>query len=112
MALEDYFEPVFVQDWISKPDGFGGIIWGWGDGAKINVGFILNQSMEARIAEAQGIKSVYTIVSRPNCGLENTDVVRRERDGAMYRITSDFAESPDVAEEPMAQASAEKVVRA
>jgi len=110
MALEEFFEPVYVQDWISKPDGFGGIIWGLGDGAKIDVGFIQNQSIEARVAEFQGIRNIYTIVTRPGSGLEHQDVVRRVRDGAKYRITSDFNVSPNVADEEIAQASAEKVV--
>jgi hypothetical protein len=111
MALHDYFEPVYVQSWQAMTDGFGGVLWGWADGVEINVGFILDQSIEARVAEAQGIKSIYTIVSMLNSGIENNDVIRRIKDGAFYQITSDFNETPMVADVQFKQASAEKVLR-
>jgi hypothetical protein len=111
MALQDYFEPSFIQGWEDISDGFGGTVRRWIDGDLIYVGYILNQSMEARVAEAQGIRSVYTIISHLNSELENTSVIRRIKDNAFYRITSDFNETPDIADVKFKQASAEKVER-
>ena len=48
-----------------------------------------DSSMEARTAEKQGVTSLYTITVPLNCKLKYHDVLKRLRDGKIFRITSD-----------------------
>ena len=73
-----------------EPGGEGGFLQGvWGDGASFGAAITFNSSMEARTAEKQGVTSRYTITAPLNAKLEYHDVVRRLRDGKIFRITSD-----------------------
>ena len=45
--------------------------------------------MEARVADKQGVTSLYTVTTRKNMTLEYHDVFRRIRDGKIFRVTSD-----------------------
>lgn len=92
MPLEDYFEPLCVMDWISKPDGGGGFVWDWQDGAPFDGGIVLNSTTEMRIAQQQGTKGIYTLTTRLDVPLEKGDVVKRIRDDALFKVTSDPAD--------------------
>jgi hypothetical protein len=45
--------------------------------------------MQARIAEAQGVKSLYTITTTKNVNLQFHDVFKRVSDNKIFRVTSD-----------------------
>lgn len=70
-------------------DGVGGYIQEWYDGVEFDCAIVFNTSMEARIAESQGVKSLYTITTSKNITLEYHDVFRRVEDGKIFRVTSD-----------------------
>lgn len=87
--LEDSFEPIVLLERRTTPDGEGGFFVSWKDGAKINAAVSLDNSMQARTAMKQGVMSVYTVVTKKNSILQFHDVFRRERDGKIFRVTSD-----------------------
>lgn len=111
MALEDYFEDFIMQNWISRPDGFGGVEWDVTDGAPFRAGIATANSTEAQIAYRNGLKTIYTIVHPKVLELEQNDRVKRMKDGRIYRITSNSADmaTPAVAFNEFSQATAEVV---
>ena len=110
LALTDYFESFVMQDWRSFTDNFGDLNWKWEDGAEFQAGIIFDNSIEARTAEAQGVKSVYTIMTSPRINLEFQDVIRRVKDNEYYRITGVPTDDmpPAQAEVQFKRVSAEK----
>lgn len=78
-----------MQDKTTAPDGRGGMITSWTDGAQFNAAITLDSSMQARIAEAQGVTSLYSVVTNKAVNLQYHDVFRREEDGKIFRVTSD-----------------------
>ena len=111
MALEDFFEPFVKVERQSWPDGLGGVTGIWQDGAPFDAGISTENTTEARLAYQSGTKTVYTIVTAKTIKLTHNEHVRRLRDGRIYRITSDCRdmETPDVAEVPFWQVSAEVI---
>ena len=71
------------------PDGEGGFTTDWADGVQFKAAITFNSSMEARTAEKQGVTSRYTITAPLNAKLEYHDVLKRLRDGKIFRVTSD-----------------------
>lgn len=89
MSLIDATTEAFVMiDKRSVPDGRGGIVKEWVDGATINGSIVKDSSMQARIAQAQGVTSVYTLTTKKNIMLDYHDVLRRVDDGTIFRVTS------------------------
>lgn len=101
MAVTDFFEDFAVIDYVSRPDGLGGVIWETVEGAAFRAGIYHNTSNEAQIAYQSGAKSIFTIVTLKNVELEQNDVVRRERDGRTYRIIGNAIDNtaPDMAQD-------------
>ena len=87
--LEEYMESCTILDKTHGPDGYGGIAVVWVDGVSINAAITLDSSMEARLAEKQGVTAVYTITTTRAVNLQYHDVVRRESDKKIFRVTSD-----------------------
>lgn len=111
MSLLDNFSEDFVFVNKSKiSDGEGGYITSWTDGAEIKAAVTLDSSMAARVAEAEGVTSLYTVTVSKDIALEFHDVIKRKSDGAIFRITSDGTDkkTPNVATIDMRQATAER----
>jgi len=70
-------------------DGIGGFSPRYVDGVTIQGAMVFDASMQARVAESQGVTSVYTLTTKKNIVLEYHDVLRRARDGKIFRVTSD-----------------------
>ena len=87
--LTEQMEDCTIIDRVTASDGYGGYISRWQDGAKIKCAIVFDSSMQARIAETQGVKALYTITTQKNINLQYHQVIRRERDGKIFRITSD-----------------------
>lgn len=87
--LQEYMEPCQLIEKRRVPDGESGFTTNWTDGAEFSAAVVCNQSMQARIAEKQGVTSLYTVTCNPNALLEYHDVFRRLRDGKVFRVTSD-----------------------
>ena len=87
--LTQAMEDVVMLEKTRVPDGEGGFTTGWVDGVQFKAAITFNSSMEARTAEKQGVTSRYTITAPLNAKLEYNDVIRRLRDGKVFRIKSD-----------------------
>jgi hypothetical protein len=87
--LSEAMESCCFLDKTTQPDGYGGIERVWKEGAGFNAAFTLNSSMEARIAEKQGVTGLYTIITEKVIDLQYHDVVKRLRDNKVFRVTSD-----------------------
>lgn len=79
---------VFVSKQV-EPDGYGGYKTVWVDGAEFKAAIVFDTSMQARIAEVQGVVDLYTITVPRSVPLEDKDVFRRTSDEKVFRVTSD-----------------------
>lgn len=87
--LEESFEPFVMMDKTSEPDGYGGKITVWKEGAEIQATAAFDTSIQARIGGLQGLTEVYAIYTTRHVTLEWHDVVKRVSDGKIFRVTSD-----------------------
>ena len=87
--LTQAMEDVVMLEKRRVLDGEGGFTTDWVDGVQFKAAITFNSSMEARAAEKQGVTSRYTITAPLNAKLEYNDVIRRLRDGKVFRIKSD-----------------------
>lgn len=87
--IDEAMENFIIMNKISSPDGYGGRIVTWQEGATIKGALAFNSSIEAQIAMKQGEISVYTLITSKAVRLDYHDVVKRESDGKIFRVTSD-----------------------
>ena len=99
-----------MLDRITAPDGEGGIVTTWNEGAPFRAAVVFDNSISARTAERQGVTSVYTITVGKNVPLMYHDVFRRLSDRKVFRVTSDGDDklSPDMSSIAVKQVSAEE----
>lgn len=74
-------------------DGQGGYTSIWQDGVDFDAAVVKDQSDEVKVAEAQGVKAIYTVCTKKNINLQYHDVFRRVSDGKIFRVTSDGDDS-------------------
>lgn len=108
--LSEQMEMCTILDKTTAPDGYGGIETTWVEGAPVSAAIVLDTSMQARIGEQQGVTALYTITTEKSINLQYHDVIRRVRDGKVFRITSDGDDkhTPASANLNMRQVSAEE----
>lgn len=108
--LDEAMEKCIYLDKTTAPDGYGGTAISWQEGAEFYAAIVFDTSMEARVADKQGVTSLYTITTRKNLTLEYHDVFRRVRDGKIFRVTSDGDDkhTPASANLDMRQVTAEE----
>lgn len=87
--LDEAMETCTILNKVTTADGYGGYITNWQEGAEIKAAIVVDNSIEARTAEKQGVTSLYTITTKKNLNLQYHDVIRRNRDSKIFRITSD-----------------------
>lgn len=87
--LNQAYEDVVLMDKRREPDGEGGFITEWVESVEFKAAITFDTSMESRIAEKQGVSSLYTITTSKNANLQYHDIIKRLRDGKVFRITSD-----------------------
>ena len=111
MSLLTYaFETCTMLHKTTQDDGYGGEVAAWVDGATFQAAITFDSSMQARVAQSQGVKSLYTVTTKKNKVLEYHEVFRRESDGKIFRVTSDGDDkaTPDSAMLNMRQVTAEE----
>lgn len=86
--LDDFGAKCVLLDKKRTPDGEGGYTTVWSDGIEFLNYSALDNSMQARVAEAQGVKSVYTVLVKKDIPLEFGDFYRDTKTGATYCVTS------------------------
>lgn len=108
--LSDAYEEMNMIDKVTVRDGRGGIETRWVDGASFKAAVVLDSSMQARVAEHEGVTALYTITTNRSINLQYHDVFRRVRDGKIFRVTSDGDDklTPISASLDMRQVSAEE----
>lgn len=86
--LDDFARTCIIMDKTRKPDGEGGYITTWAEGAKFTNHQALDTSMDARIAEQQGVASVYSALVSVNVPIEYGDVFKDSQTGHYFKVTS------------------------
>lgn len=90
MSLIDRaMEKSHIMDKTTQPDGYGGVKTVYTVGAEIMVAYSFNSSTEARVAAQQGVNNRFTLMTRKNVLLRAFDIIKRDRDGKYFRVTSD-----------------------
>ena len=87
--LDNAMETCVMMDKTTTPDGYGGYVPVWSEGAEFQAAITLDTSIEARTAEAQGVTSLYTVTTRKAMNLQYHDVFQRVSDNKVFRVTSD-----------------------
>ena len=110
--LDDMMEQFHIMDKVTSDDGYGGVTTEWKEGAAFQGVATFDTSMQARAAEKQGVTSMYTVTTSKSVVLQYHDVIKRDRDGKVLRITSDGDDkyTPTSASLDMRQVTAEEWV--
>ena len=87
--IDESMETCTLMQKIRVPDGEGGFTTAWADGIDFKAAITFDASMQARIADKQGVSSLYTITTAKNPVLEYHDVFKRLSDKKVFRVTSD-----------------------
>lgn len=108
--IESMMEKFVIMNEIKAPDGDGGSITQWLDGMEFEAAITLDTTMEARIAEKQGVTSVYNVITKRNMNLKYHDVIKRVSDKKVFRVTSDGEDvkSPALSTLDISKVTAEK----
>lgn len=108
--LSEAMENCTMLDKQTVADGYGGYVTRYVDGAEFSAAIVLDNSMQARVAEKQGVTGLYTVTTGKELNLQYHDVFRRDRDEKIFRVTSDGDDkhTPASAYLNMRQVSAEE----
>ena len=87
--LDETMEKCIICDKKSVSDGYGGVIYQYVDGAEFKANISLDTSTPARVAEKQGVRNLYTVVTTRSISLNPSDVFKRLSDGKYFQVTSD-----------------------
>lgn len=106
----DFLEDFVFLDRTHAPDGYGGTVTAWVEGAAFRAALVLDKSSEVVAAQAAGAQAVYRVSVDPAVTISYHDVFRRVSDGAVFRATSDSAgqAAPERASFRMAVCTAEE----
>ena len=110
--LSDAMEKCIMMDKRRVSDGYGGYTTEWTLGVEFQAAVTFDTSIQARVAEGQGVSSLYTITTGRELTLEYHDVFKRVKDGKIFRVTSDGDDkyTPKSAGLDMRQVTAEEFV--
>lgn len=86
--LDDFSRLCVVMEKERVPDGAGGYIVEWTEGAEFTNYQSLDTSMEARRAEKEGVTSLYSALVRSDFPIEYNDYFKDKTTGLTYRVTS------------------------
>lgn len=108
--IDDFMDTFTLVDAVTRDDGYGGVITEYQDGATITAAMTFDTSMQARIGQKQGVSSMYTITTKRNVVLRYHQILRRQSDGKILRVTSDGDDkfTPQSATLDMRQVTAEE----
>ena len=86
--LDDFASPCVFMEKTRTPDGAGGYLVEWKEGAEFVNYQSMDTSMESRIAEKQGVTSVYSVLVNQSVPIEYGDYFKDKNTGLVYRVTS------------------------
>lgn len=87
--LDDMMYDCVFLDKQRADDGYGGYKTVWTEGIGFKAAITFDTSLEARIADVQGVTSLYTITTQKSLALEYHEVFKRLSDNKIFRVTSD-----------------------
>lgn len=87
--IEEGLVPCVIMQKVRVPDGEGGFITTWTEGAEFRAAITFNGSTLQKIADTQGNHSAYKITAPKSADLDVHDVVKRLSDGKIFRVTSE-----------------------
>lgn len=108
--IDDYMRDCVMMDKVTVPDGYGGFTSEYREGAAFKCALTLDNSMQARIGQQQGVTNVYTATTRKGVVLQFHDVFKDTGTGTIFRVTSDGTDkaTPKSATLDMRQVSCER----
>lgn len=108
--LDESMERCIMLDKTTEPDGYGGFVINYVEGAEFDSAITFDTSIEARRAEKEGVSSRYTVTTNRGVVLGYHDVFKRQRDSKVFRVTSDGDDkfTPQSATLDMRQVTAEE----
>lgn len=107
---EKMMVPCVRMECVRTDDGEGGYKTEWKEGENIQAAIVRDTSTAAKVAEKEGVTSVYTVTTGKDVSLAFHDVIKRLSDGKVFRITSDKGDrtSPECSMINISQVLAEK----
>lgn len=111
--IDEYMEMsggCVMLDKRTVSDGIGGYKITYVEGAEFSAAITLDTSIQARVAEKQGVTALYTVTTSRAMNLQYHDIFRRKSDSKVFRVTSDGDDklTPPSATLDMRQVSAEE----
>lgn len=108
--LTDSMETFTVMNLTTVLDDYGGTDLVYTEGIDIQGAMPFDNSTQTKIAQAMGVKAIYTLTVRKNVVLDYHTVLKRKKDGKYFRLTSgtDDNQTPASAGLNMRQYSAEE----
>lgn len=111
--IDEYMEMsggCVMLDKRTVSDGIGGYKITYVEGAEFSAAITLDTSIQARVAEKQGVTALYTVTTSRVLNLQYHDIFRRKSDNKVFRVTSDGDDklTPPSATLDMRQVSAEE----
>lgn len=108
--IDDCKTPCRRMEKVRTPDGEGGSTTVWSEGAEFSAAVTFDQSLQARVAEKEGVTSLYAVTTGRNANLEYHDVFKRLSDNKIFRVTSDGDDNltPGTASFSFSQVTAEE----
>ena len=108
--LSETMETCVILNKAVELDEYGGFITSYAEGVEFQAAVTFDTSIEARLADKEGVTSLYTVTTPRNVVLEYRMVFMRKRDGKIFRVTSDGDDkfTPKSASLNMRQVTAEE----
>lgn len=107
--LQAFFKPCHMLDKTTVTvSGLFGPQEKYVEGAALDAAFLKDNSAEVKVAEANGLKELYTVVVHKPVTLKQGDVLRRDADQLTLRITGNTVdwEAPEMATVQIAKVNA------
>lgn len=110
--LDEAMTKCVLMDKTTIADGYGGYYTQWSEGAEFDCAIVLDNSLQAKVAEQQGVTGLYTITTKKSMNLQYHDVFKRLSDNKIFRVTSDGDDNftPGSATLNMRQVTAESYI--
>lgn len=87
--LNEYMETFAFMDKSHVSDGEGGYTVTWTQSeATFTAAIRFDSSVQAKRAQAEGVRDLYTIITKKSTEIDFNDVVKRLSDGTTYRVTT------------------------
>lgn len=108
--LQQAMEEFTFIDKSHVSDGEGGHITTWTAGADFIAAIRLDSSIQAKRAQAEGVRDLYTIITDKTVTLVSNDFIQRKETGEYFRITANSQDNktPTSASLNMRAVSAER----